>query len=102
MTNRRSQKQQRNQSQSQNRQRNRSQKQQRNQKKRFPSNQNRSRNQKQQRRNNRQNGGNLASYRFHKEGGMLSQPSEFPRNLPLTYYGTEDVSTVCNPYQVSV
>ena len=65
--------------------------------------QNQKRSQKQKRsRNNRQNGGNLASYRFHQAEGMLSQPSDFPRDLPLTYYGTEDISTVCNPYHVSV
>ena len=62
----------------------------------------RSQNRQRKQRNNRQNGGNLASYRHHQELGLLSQKADFPRNLPLTYYGTEDVSSVCDPYHVSV
>ena len=36
------------------------------------------------------------------EQGLLSRTSDFPRNLPLTYMGTDDIKSVSNPYKVSV
>ena len=47
-------------------------------------------------------GGNLASYRYHQNEGLLSRASDYPRNLPLTYVGNNNINNVSNPYNVSV